>query len=269
MVERAGFTQVPPTPHNVSGQPNQLEVGPDGQQTAQPARGATVGSGVWGQPPGLTPASGTPQAVQPSAKQEVANAAEAAAQQALLALKMARDALAATNPHDKAAQRHVAELKDRAVQAALFNAECQSRASGTSVLVFYQSSRNRYEDSSGLARATKLLDRALGSPVGRAYDAQEQLSDANGQLEDAKRKLAELRKLPGHEREKADAQLELVRCRQARATAAHDNVLAWQIARDNELWGRKSNHEFLQLPHMRELSAGLAKAEELEITGNK
>jgi hypothetical protein len=268
MVERADAFSLPQA-MPATAKPVSPLVGHNGQQTAQDTEGSPgVSPGNWGTPPGLTQASAVATGTL-SPKQEAAYKAEAEAQKAFLEFQTAKAALAYIDPKDTAAvataEKLVIKLQDRAVELALFNVNCQkSLFSERFNEAFAKISGNRFEDSSGLARAEILVQRAEETKIGLAYTAREGLFDARGHLADAQQWLA-------REPENALARAEVIRCQQTCLKAAVQNTLAWGFAIGKEYAigqdfeaHRGRNPAVYDTPQIRECKAGQVDAERME-----
>jgi hypothetical protein len=269
MVGRAdGFPQAPAMPA-ATPRPVNPPVGHNGQQAAQDTEGSPgVSPGNWGSPPGLTRASAVAIGTL-SPKQEAAYKAEAEAQKAFLEFQTAKAALAYIDPKDTAAvataEKLVTELQDRAVELAQFNVNCQKSLFREQINgAFAKISGNRFEDSSGLARAEILVQRAGETKIGLAYTARESLLVARAQLAYAQQWLAK-------EPENASARAEVIRCQQACLKAAVQNTVAWGVAIGKEYAigpdfeaHRGRNPAVYDTPQIRECKAGEADAHQLE-----
>jgi hypothetical protein len=269
MVERAdGFPQAPAMPA-ATPKPVNPPVGHNGQQAAQGTESSPgVSPGNWGSPPGLTRASAVATGTL-SPKQEAAYKAEAEAQKAFLEFQTAKAALAYIDPKDTAAvataEKLVTALQDRAVEQALFNVNCQKSLFSERINeAFAKISGNRFEDSSGLARAEILVQRARETKIGLAYTTRESLLVSRGQLSHAQQWLAK-------EPENALARAEVIRCQQACLEAAVQNTVAWMVAAGKEYaigrdveahYGR--NPAVYDTPRIRECAAGEADANRME-----
>jgi hypothetical protein len=245
-----------------AGQANELKVGPDqsGTQSSPPA----TAPGFWGT---QAEASALVTAIQISPEEREAKLAETNALRAYAEFQAARDALpaklaAAKDPVERAAIKDALEvLRQQAVKAATQNFQTQNNIPGNDGSLGFN--RNRFEDNWPVARAGKLLERANGTPIGRAYDAQENVRNISGLLDAARQQWEQL----PNGREKAAARNEVVKLKRDYATAVREHRIAWETALAQEI--SEAQEIGLKLardgtPGIDECKAGLKNAKELE-----